>query len=58
MLKGQIVSECELKTIFFPKKDDAVATSPHQASPTDSFIYVMGLAKKSGLCDITLAAGE
>ena len=58
MFQGEIVSERLLKSIFFLKKDNPVVIVAHQASPTESTIYLMELAREYGVYDISLAAAE
>ena len=58
MFRGLIVSEADLRMLFVSKKDIPLVIVSHQASPTDSMIYLMDLARESGVNDISLAADK
>ena len=46
MFQGEIVSERVLKNIFVSKKDNPVVIVAHQATHTESMIYLMDLARE------------
>ncbi len=58
MFNGRIVSESVLRTLFISIKDSPLVIVAHQASPTESMIYLMDLARESGVNDISLAADQ
>jgi hypothetical protein len=56
--EGKIVSESVLRNVFVSRKDNPVVIVVNEASPSDSIIYLMDLARESGVNDISLEADK